>query len=368
MKALTIFPGKGDIQLKNIPEPAISDDNEIKIEVIQVGICGTDREEVAGGRADAPEGENELVIGHEMFGRVTEVGPAVKSVKPGDFGLFTVRRGCTICVPCQMMRNDMCNTGLYLERGIKGLNGYECEYVIDKEDYFINVPAEIKSVGVLTEPMSVAEKAVDEALKLQALRIPGFDETAWIRSARVLIAGIGSIGLLAAFALRLRGAEIYGLDIVDEDSLRPQILKSIDGNYIDGRKVSADDIDDKCGEMDFIFDATGIAKLEFQLLDALGVNGIYVLTGIPSGDRPVSLLGDEIIRRIVLDNQVMLGSVNAGINHYKMAVEDLKKAKEKWGDKIDKIITGRINYEDYKRAFASHNPDEIKTILEWKKL
>lgn len=368
MKALTIIPGKGNLQLKDIPEPQITEDDDVKIEVINVGICGTDREEVSGGRADAPKGETELIIGHEMFGRIVEVGQSVKSVKPGDYGLFSVRRGCTICVPCQLKRSDMCNSGLYSERGIKQLNGFQCEYVVDKEDYVVKVPEEIKSIGVLTEPLSIAEKAIDEALKMQALRIPGFSEFEWIKTARVLIAGIGSVGLLAAFALRLRGAEVYGLDIVDEDSIRPNLLKAIGGTYLDGRKISAIDIDDKCGEMDLIFDATGVPKLEFEILDALGVNGIYALTGIPSGDRPVNIPGGALLRDMVLNNQVMLGSVNASIDHYKMAVDDLVKAKDQWSDVIEKIITERISYTKFKKVFETHSDNEIKLVIEWKKL
>lgn len=367
MRALTIIPGKGNIEIKNIREPQIQDDDDVKIEVIEVGICGTDREEVSGGRAHAPEGEKELIIGHEMFGRIIETGNSVRSVKPGDYGLFTVRRGCSLCVPCQLKRSDMCYTGLYTERGIKELHGFQCEYVVDKEDYFIQVPKEIKAFGVLTEPMSIAEKAIEEALKIQALRIPGFDEIGWMKSARVLIAGIGSVGLLAAFALRLRGAEVYGLDIVDEDSIRPDILKSIGGLYLDSRKVSPSEIDDKFGEMDLIFEATGIAKLEFQLIDALGVNGIYALTGIPSGNRPLTIFGDELMRQMVLNNQILIGSVNAGKEHFKMAVDDLIKAADQWGNIVRKMITERINISDYKQAFDKHSSDEIKMIIEWKK-
>lgn len=366
MKALAITPGKGDLRLIEIEEPAVTDKKDVKVEILQTGICGTDRAEVNGGRADAPDEENKLVIGHEMFGRVVETGRDVKSVKPGDYAVFTVRRPCSICLPCNLQRSDMCSTGLYSERGIKGLHGYQCQFVVDKEEYIIKVPEEIKSIGVLTEPMSVAEKAIDEAIALQLKRLPGFDAEDWFKSSRVLVAGIGSVGLLAAFILGLKGAEVYGLDIVDENSPRPSILKEMGGKYINGKDVSAENIDDICGEMDMIFEAAGVAKLEFQLIDALGINGIYMLTGIPEDSHPVSISGDELIRQVVLKNQILLGSVNASRRHYEMAVNDLKEAGRKWKGLIEKMITEKVPLEEYKRAFENSSPDEIKTVVEWK--
>src|SRR5512138_3136485 len=120
MKAISIIPGTQTVHLVDRPEPAITAPDEVKLRVVRVGICGTDREEVHGGRADAPAGHSELVIGHEMFGQVVEVGQAVTRVRPGDFAVFTVRRGCGTCLPCAMNRSDMCLTGAYTERGIWG--------------------------------------------------------------------------------------------------------------------------------------------------------------------------------------------------------------------------------------------------------
>lgn len=366
MKAIAITPGKGDVRLIDIEEPVIKTPDDVKLQVIEVGICGTDREEVEGGRADAPAGEKELIIGHEMLGRVVETGSAVKKVKNGDYALFMVRRPCNHCDPCHNERSDMCYTGDYTERGIKGKHGFQAEYVVDKESFLIPVPDEISDIGVLTEPMSVVIKAIEESLLLQASRIPALDSSTWLRGKKALIAGIGPIGLLAAFSLKLRGANIFGLDIVDESSPRPSILKEIEGEYINGNKVNAVDIDDKYGKMDFIFEATGIAKLEFQLMDALGQNGIYVLTGIPSGERPVSILGSMLMRNMVLMNHVMMGSVNAGLKHYFDGVEDLVKSKKRWSQTIKKIITEKVNFTDFRNALTNHTPDEIKTVIKWK--
>jgi threonine dehydrogenase-like Zn-dependent dehydrogenase len=344
------------------PQPSLKADDDVLASVIRVGICGTDREEASGGRALPPAGSRELVIGHEMMARVIQTGRSVSRVKPGDLVVLTVRRGCGACPPCAMNRSDMCLTGSYKERGIWGLDGYQTEMVLDSERYAVRVPPELESVGVLTEPLSVAEKAIDEAVRIQTARLP---ESAarpyWLHGRRCLVAGLGPIGLLAAMALRLRGAEVYGLDIVEEGSTRPSWLKSIGGTYRDARKAPPDSLQG----MELIFEATGVAALEFNLLDALGRNGIYVLTGIPGGDRPLQLDGADLIRRLVLQNQVMAGSVNASRDHFQMAVDDLDHARLRWPGLVEGLITARRPYADFLAALSRHDPDEIKVTLEW---
>lgn len=366
MKAIAIVPGTAGAHLVERPEPAIAAPDEIKIRIIRVGICGTDREEVSGGRAQAPDGQKELVIGHEMFGQVVGVGSSVTRVKAGDHAVFTVRRGCGACPSCLMNRSDMCQTGKYRERGIRGLDGYQTEYAVDKEQYIVRVPAELEPVGVLMEPLSVVEKAIDESLRVQTLRRPDAATTPdWFHGRRCLVAGLGPVGLLAAMVLRLRGGEIYGLDVVDASSARPQWLAAVGGRYIDGREVPADQVEKKIGGMDFILDATGIAELEFNLLDALALNGIYALTGIPGGDRPLRISGAELIRQLVLDNQVMLGSVNAARGHFQMAADDLAQAQLRWGGQIATLITHRYSPEQFAGLTDRHPSDAIKEVIEW---
>jgi threonine dehydrogenase-like Zn-dependent dehydrogenase len=331
-----------------------------------VGICGTDREEAAGGRAAAPAGQGDLVIGHEMLGRVVEAGRSVTRVRAGDYAVFTVRRGCGKCLSCAMNRPDMCRTGGYRERGIWGLDGYQAEYVVDREQYIVRVPPDLKSVGVLCEPLSVAEKAIDEVVRLQAARLPDAPATPdWLYGRRCLVAGLGPIGLLAALVLRIRGAEVYGLDVVEAGSARPAWLEGIGGHYVDGRKVPPDRMDETLGPVEVIVEATGVAALEFNLLDALAPDGIYVLTGIPGGDRPLQVPGAELIRRLVLGNQAMLGSVNAARDHFQMAVDDLASAHLRWGDHAARLITHRHLLSDFEAALSKHPADEIKSVIEW---
>ncbi len=366
MKAISIVPHEAKVMLTEVSEPRLNSAHDIKLKVLQVGICGTDREEISGGRADAPAGKHSLIIGHEMFGVVVETGNKVQEVKRGDYGLFTVRRGCNECAACLNNRSDMCFTGKYKERGIKGEDGFQTEYVVDHERYFIKVPESCKTIGVLTEPMSVAAKAIDEALIIQLARQGNIlDDTDWLKGRRALVAGLGPIGLMTVFALRIMGAKVTGLDIVDESSLRVQILKNLSGRYIDGRNIQTIDIDDEFGEFDFVFEATGIARLQIQLIDTLANNGIYVATGIPAGHRPMQIMAGDLMQQLVLKNQVLLGSVNASKEHYKIAVSYLQQSQEYWPGLIEKVITNKFQYAEFQKALFSHEENEIKTVVNW---
>lgn len=367
MKAIVIKPGVPDSDIIEIDEPQLTRETQVKLKVLEVGICGTDREEVLGGRADAPEHAQHLVIGHEMLGQAIETGADVSTVSVGDYAVLTVRRGCGECEACKHNRSDMCYTGNYAERGIKALHGFETEFVVDDEQYLIKVPESARSVGVLAEPMSVVQKAIDEANNIQSARLPlpAHTDTSWVTGKKVLVAGVGAIGLLSVVALRLRGAEVIGVDIVDEDTKRPQLLKQLGGTYINTRQIKIEDLDEKLGQIDMILEAAGVAQLGFELIDVLGINGIYVMTGIPGEGKPVCIPGGDAMSQIVLKNQVILGSVNASAANFEMGIKDLEKAKNKWGDLIDGIITKRIKYTDFADAIDLRSADDIKTVISW---
>lgn len=362
MKAIVLQPGTKNIRLSDWSEPKIQSPTQIKAKVLRVGICGTDREEAIGGRADAPKGEKELVIGHEMLGQVVEMGDKVTKCKKGDFVVITVRRGCGACIPCQAERSDMCLTGNYTERGIKGAHGFQAEFVVDEEKYAVKVPKEAADIAVLAEPMSVVQKAIEEAGLIQKARMPF--ATSWAGK-KAIIAGLGPIGLLAAIVLRLKGMTVFGLDIVAPDSPRAQIISALGGIYVDGKNFDSAAFQKQHGDIELILDAAGIAKLDFDLLSLLGINGIFVLTGVPGDQRLVSVDGARLMRQMVLKNQVMLGSVNESIGHFEMGLQDLLSASKKWPGIVQKFLTKRYRPDELQKAFFTHTPDEIKVVIEW---
>ena len=367
MKAIVLQPGTTNLKLADWQEPTIQKETEVKAKVLRVGICGTDREEASGGRAEAPKGEKELIIGHEMIAQVVEVGKKVTKVKVGDHVVITVRRGCNDCAACRMFRSDMCTTGNYTERGIKGRHGFHSEFVVDEEAYIVKVPPSIVDIAVLTEPTTVVEKAIEEAGLIQTVRLPYMKDKkeTWLQGKTALVAGLGPIGLLAVMVLRLRGATVFGLDIVDDTSPRVQLLKAMGGTYINDKELDPIKFQKENPPINVMFDAAGIAKLDFNLLDLLGINGIFVLTGVPGEQRLIDINGAELMRKLVLKNQVMVGSVNESIHHFEQALVDLEAASKKWPGVIQKLITQKFSYKDFQKALTEHTPDEIKVVIEW---
>ncbi len=369
MKAIAYSPDKRVLRVVERPEPAITATDQVKIMVMRVGVCGTDRERIAEGKAPPPEGYDDLVIGHESFGRVVETGEGVDAVSPGDYAVFTIRRGCDECAPCRMGRPDMCRTGKYRERGLVEIDGFNSEYVVDSQGHVIRVPRELASVAVLLEPMSVVEKALDEAVKFQSARLPeaniGND---WFRGKRALVAGTGTIGLLACLALKVRGASVYGLDILDEDSPRPMWLSGIKASYIDGRKVKPDKVDEALGPMDLVFESAGVPGLMFNLIDALARNAVYAVAGIPSGavhEGTIRIPATRLMDQLVRKNQLVFGTVSSAEGHFRMALDDFARAEYEWRGHAAKMINRELDFTEYKEALTEHPEDEIKAVLKW---
>ncbi len=216
------------------------------------------------------------------------------------------------------------------------------------------------------EPLSIVEKAIDEVIRLQGVRCPEAATTPdWLFGRPCLVAGLGPVGLIAAMALRLQGAEVFGLDVVDSTTARPAWLGGLGGHYVDGRQVPVEQIKQKIGAMDLILDASGIPSLEFNLLLALEVNGAYVLTGIAGGTSPLQIPGAELIRQLVLDNQIMLGSVNAARGHFQLGANDLEQAHMRWGTHLDGLITQHHDPDHFVGSADHHEPDSIKQVAEW---
>jgi glucose 1-dehydrogenase len=365
MKAIGLIPGTKIVKLMETEEPYIKNADEVKLRVLEVGICGTDREEVSGGRSEAPEGEKELIIGHEMLGQVVETGKSVTCVKPGDLALFTVRRGCGACPSCEADAPDMCYSGKYKERGVKALNGFQAQFVLDKEKYVIKLPECVKAYGVLSEPMSIVQKGIDQLCVIQKSRLADWNDPHNLKGKRAIVAGLGPVGLLTAIALRLKGVEVLGFDIVEEGTPRPKLLQEIGGTYVYGKKVASKDISSKFGRIDMIVEAAGIPSLDFELMEDLGTNGAYVFLGVARGNWPINVDGGTLMKKLVLNNQVLIGSVNAGKRHWEKGIEDLEKAGKQWPGALEQIITHRVLFDHFEDVLLKHSSNEIKAVISW---
>jgi threonine dehydrogenase-like Zn-dependent dehydrogenase len=374
MLAVGMVRGKPGVHAFEIPRPEIKQPDEVLVRVKEVGLDGTDFNLVRYNLQDIAEGRDEIAMGHEMVGVVEAVGSDVRSVAPGDPVTMTVRRGCGICEPCRHNQSDMCMTGLYTERGIHKLDGFLTQLVVDREQYIVKVPQEMAWCGVLTEPLSIAEKGIDQIRLIQsrmAWACPhpehSFEAGRWGGCRTAMVVGAGPLGLLGTALLRLAGVNTYVADIVPEDSPKVSLAKHMGAAYMDARTRSPRELVELCcsvSNLDIIFEASGAAATAVELINFMARSSIYVMTGIPRGGVPLQVDAGQLVRQIVRYNQVVVGSVNSNRSHFEMAVKDIPKIESQFKGVLRKMFTHRFRLEEYEKAFALSDPTRIKAVIE----
>jgi len=338
MKAIAVFPDKKDVQLIDHPEPKLESPAQAKLKMIDVGICGTDKEIVAFQYGTPPAGSDYLIIGHESLGEVIEVGSAVTTLKVGDIVIPTVRRPCPHpdCPACAAARQDFCYTGDFTERGIKQQHGFMAEYVVDDACYMNPLPPQLRKVGVLAEPLTIAEKGITQLLEVQQ-RLP------WGGTHQAVVLGAGPVGLLGAMALRVVGFDVWVYSKTAPGDHRQEVTEAIGAKFINADQTTIEDITKELGgTLDVVYEAIGASKLAFDFLQALGPNGVFVFTGVPGRKAPVEVDTDLLMRNLVLKNQVVLGTVNAPKASFEAAIADLAIFNERWPDALATLITNRF--------------------------
>lgn len=349
MKAIAVFPKEKRVALIDYPEPKIGSPTQVKLKILEVGICGTDREICEFKYGTPPDDSDFLILGHESFGQVVEVGRKVTDFKIGDFVVVMVRRPCAhpYCAPCQANRQDFCVTGDFKERGINGLHGFMTEYVVDDQKYMLRVSPDLQDIGVLTEPLTIAEKGVREICCIQK-RLP------WGCNHNALVIGAGPIGLLATLVLVIQKFETYIYSLESETNLRAKIADAIGATYLSAKNYDLKKIIKKiAGNIDVIFDGTGASQLAFEMLSILGNNGIFVWTGIPGNKDAININAGYMMRDMVLKNQNLVGTVNAGYEDFKSAIQNLNVLSAKLNKFAEPIIQ---RYEPSQYAQVLLNP------------
>lgn len=374
MLGVGLIRDRKGVHALDLPVPEIREPDQVLVKVKEVGLDGTDFNILKYNLQDMAEGQDHMVLGHEMVGMVEEVGGGVTSLVPGDIVTMTVRRGCGICQPCLHNQSDMCMTGLYTERGIHKLGGVLTEYLVDKEQYIVKVPPEIRRQAVLTEPLSIAEKGIEQIRIIQS-RMPwtcehpehGFLEKDWGGCKLALVVGAGPLGILATSLLRLAEVNTFISDIVDEDHPKVELAKQMGASYLDARERTPDDLVKVCmegGNLDIIFEASGAAATAVELIKYMARSSIYVMTGIPRGDLDIEVDAAQMVRRMVRFNQVLVGSVNSNRSHFEMALAHIPEIQSRFGGVLDKLFTKRASLRDFGDAFDTGYEGHIKILLE----
>ncbi|RBM07418.1 theronine dehydrogenase [Streptomyces sp. PT12] len=346
MRAITVQPRQsGSLRVDEVPEPALAD-GELLVDALAIGVCGTDHEIVAGDYGAAPLGHERLVIGHESLGRVRAAPPG-SGFTQGDLVMGVVRRpDPEPCGACRRGEFDMCRNGRYTERGIKERDGYASESWTIEPDYAIPLDARLERVGVLMEPTSVVAKAWEQVERVGA--------RAWFDPRRVLVTGAGPVGLLAALLGVKRGLDVHVLDRVTEGP-KPGLVADLGATYhTDDAAEVADAL-----RPDVVIEATGAGPVVLDVLTGTGGYGVVCLTGVSSSGRPLAVDASSLNRELVLENDAVVGSVNANPRHYQQAAQALAHADLDW---LDRLITRRVPLERCHEAYESR-PGDIKVAI-----
>lgn len=348
MLALTVTPStKDSLAVRDVPEPEPTDD-QLLVEGLAVGVCGTDKEIVAGDYGWAPPGRAHLVIGHESLGRVRQAPPG-SNFSAGDLVVGVVRRPDPVpCGACAHGQFDMCRNGRYRERGIKEMDGYASQTWIVEPAYATALAPELEEVGVLLEPTSVVAKAWEQIAKI--------GERAWFEPRTVLVTGAGPIGLLTALLGTQRGLDVHVLDLVTSGP-KPSLVRDLGATFHGGK-----DIDDVVAQLrpDVVIEATGVGPVIFGAIAGTAPYGVVCLTGVSAGGSKITIDGGSLNRDLVLENDAIVGSVNANTDHYAQAATALAAGDPAW---LNRIITRHVPLTRAAEAFEATD-DDIKVVID----
>jgi threonine dehydrogenase-like Zn-dependent dehydrogenase len=341
MLALVTTPGQaGTTRVAEVDDVA-PEAGEVLLRPVRIGVCGTDREISEGRFGVAPDGEEQLVLGHELLARVEADGHGFTR---GDLVCATVRRSCRHCPACDGGAPDACLTGDYRERGITRLHGFAAELVAEAPEHLVPVPEELGPLGVLAEPASICARGLRHAEAI-AGRQP------WAPR-RALVLGTGAIGMLATYLLRLRGFDVWTAGRSAATEQRAQLAAASGATYFCTSDVTPAAAAADVGGFDLVLEATGDAQVMLETLALLGRNGVACLLGIDGRPREVAVEGRILGVDAILQNRALFGSVNAHREDWGTAVAELAEARRRWPDAVDAFIGLSVGVDAFAEAFA----------------
>ncbi|MGD9854438.1 MAG: glucose 1-dehydrogenase [Planctomycetaceae bacterium] len=352
MKALAVRPGvPKSAHVAEIPEPRLSDvpnGRGVLVRTLKVGVDATDAEIDAALYGAAPPGDDFLVLGHEVFGIVEEVGASVTHVRPGDLCTCTVRRpGSTLYD--QIGRNDITSDETYYERGINLLHGFLSERFVDDAEFIVKVPIGLAHLGVLAEPASVCAKGIEQAFLAQSRLQVWKPRTAFVT-------GAGQIGILSAMMLRLRGLDVYVLARTLDPGLKQEIVEAYGAQYVSTQQTPLRELARQVGKPDLIIEATGNSTVAFQCMEVLNLNGALVWTSVTADDHRIEVPADKINFQWVLGNKLLVGTVNGNRHHFEQGLSALALAEVMCPGVTQRILThpvrGIENYAEVMRLLT----------------
>ena len=341
MRALTIRPGEaGTANVTDVEAPETGA-GDVLIRTLEVGVCATDRELIAGAFGAAPPGQDFLILGHELVGVVEREAGAFKQ---GDFVSVRGRRPCASCRACLAGAPDSCTSGGWTERGINGLHGFASDIVVEHVSNVVAVPRELGRLGVLAEPTAVCERGLRQAFGV-GHRQP------W-RPERAIVVGAGALGVLATFLLRLSGLEVWTVARSPSDTPKAHVVERSGATYHSLEDTTVDALREEVGGFDVSLATAGATEVAIDAIRALGPNGVACLLGLDGHDHQVSLNSRLFGVDVVAGNQVVVGSVCSNPQDWAASIRHLGEIEARWPGALDAVIGLRAPLESFEDALT----------------
>jgi len=226
------------------------------------------------------------------------------------------------------------------------IDGFMSERWRIEPEYAMRIDSSLGLLGVLLEPATVVAKAWEQIARV--------GQRAFWEPRVALVTGAGPIGLLAALLGVQRGLEVHVLDVV-ESGPKPDLVRALGATYHSGG-VAGTGIDP-----DVIVECTGVGQVIADAIQGIGAGGVICLTGVGSGGRTAGLTTADVAAEMVLNNNVVLGTVNANKRHWYKGAEALVRADRAW---LGRLITRRERPENFARALE-RQPDDIKVVIQF---
>jgi threonine dehydrogenase-like Zn-dependent dehydrogenase len=176
------------------------------------------------------------------------------------------------------------------------------------------------------------------------------------------VLGAGPVGILGAMALLSRGFATYVYSRSAAPNPKSNLVDSIGAKYISSETVPLEKFAAQVGNVDLVYEAVGVARISFDVLKILGLNGVFIFTGIPPRKPAIPIEADTLMRDMVLKNQILIGTVNADEAAFDAAIRDLAVFKQRWPQPLQALITGRYPMEGFRDLLLGKNTG-IKNVI-----
>ncbi|NIK75093.1 L-iditol 2-dehydrogenase [Paenibacillus castaneae] len=312
------------IKQVDIPVPG---EHEALIKVHCIGVCGSDVHYYEHGQIGRYIVKEPIILGHELAGEVVKVGKAVTTLSPGDRVAVEPGVACGNCEYCKSGRYNLCPDVVFL--ATPPVNGAWAEYIVMPVSYLHKLPDSMSyETGALLEPLSVGFHA------MQRGSAKPFD--------RLLITGLGPIGLLVGQAAKLFGiTEIYGTDTV---AFRREL--ALEMGFTAVFDPAADQIGEKLNELTdgagitLVVESSGNARAMADSVKLVKRGGRIVFVGLPTADTvPMDMAS-------LIDGEIDTYGVFRYANTYPAAIQALQRSAVD----LESIITHRYALTDIKEA------------------